>query len=121
MITDKNVGYPIIIIMSSRIKSFLSKTWSSFRAVARVAIEIVKFASVGFVIFVGIPQIYIITGIEARLDANIYDFYGIMILLFIVHRLLSLERMVKEIKKPDHVYFSVEDNNRDDEDWFKVN
>jgi hypothetical protein len=106
--------------MTSRIKSFLSIAWSSFRAITRVSLEIVKFASIGYVIFVGIPQIYIITGIESRLDANIYDFYGIIILLFVSHRLLRLEKMVREIKKPERVYFSVEDDKIDDDDWFKV-
>ena len=118
---DKNVVNPIIINMLSRIKSawrwFQRKTGKFFSAL----FEIIKLLFIGSVIFIGIPQAYELTDVSGRLDANIYDFYGAVILVYLVYRVHVLEVLVRSLKKPERVYLSMEDDDRlDDDEWFQI-
>ena len=120
LITDKNVDNPIIISMLSRIKRFCKFLWPKLRTVFSTLLEIIKFAALGSIIFIVVPFLYEFTGVQARLDANIYDFYGIIILIYLACRVHVLEELVKRIKTPERVYLNVEDDELDDEEWFKI-
>lgn len=118
--TDKNVVNPIIITMLSRIKQYGSRVWGALKDITKVVLEILKFALIGYVIFIGVPSLYELTNVHGRLDANIYDLYGILILLYLAYRVHELSHDVKELKKPEHVYLNVEDDKIDDDEWFKI-
>jgi len=106
--------------MLSRIKRFYGWLRPKLLTVFSVLLEMIKFAALGSIIFIVLPFLYEFTGVHDRLDANIYDFYGIIILVYLSYRVHVLESLVRRIKKPEHVYLSVEDDKLEDDEWFKI-
>jgi len=87
----------------------------------RFSLEVFKIVLIGSIVFIGIPYIYELTSIYERLNANIYDFYGVIILAYLVYRIHILEGLVDRLNKPERVYYSVENKETlDDEEWFKI-
>jgi hypothetical protein len=82
--------------------------------------DVSKVLIIGSILFIGIPFIYETSNIQSRLDANIYDFYGVLILSYLVYRVYVLEMLIHRLKKPERVYFSMEDDEIDDDEWFKI-
>jgi hypothetical protein len=81
-----------------RLRSLLS----CLKTAGRVAVNIVKYAFASAVIFVLIPQLFIYAEVGPRLHANIYDFYGFLLLIFIIYRLHMISRVIDQIKdNPD--------------------
>ena len=107
--------------MLSRVKARWKRIRPTIKLVVSVIAEILKFAALGCIIFIAVPQIYELTSISERLDANIYDFYGVLILVYLTYRIHVLELLVKSLKKPERVYLSMEDDELNDDEWFKVN
>ena len=95
--------------------------WPKIKTAANVLFEMIKFAGLGSIIFIVIPFLYEVTNVHARLDANIYDFYGIIIMLYLAYRVHVLEHLVRRIKAPERVYLNVEDDELEEDEWFKVN
>jgi len=106
--------------MLSRIKRFYGWLRPKLLSVFSALLEMIKFAVLGSIIFIVLPFLYEFTGVHDRLDANIYDFYGIIILVYLSYRVHVLELLVRRIKKPEHVYLSVEDDELEDDEWFKI-
>ena len=112
---------PIIMFMLSRIKEFCRKVRRPLVKILKFIWNVSKILIIGSIIFIGVPFIYEISHIQTRLDANIYDFYGVIILSYLVYRIHTLEVLVHRLKKPERVYFSMEDDEFDDDEWFKIN
>lgn len=108
------------MFMLSRIKNLWIKLRPKVVNLLKITAEILKLLLIGSVIFIGMPFIHEISDVHGRLDVNIYDFYSVAILIYLAYRMYILELMVAKLKKADRVYFSVEEDNIDDDEWFKV-
>lgn len=108
------------MFMLSRIKSFCRKVRRPLVKILKFIWDVSKVLIIGSILFIGIPFIYETSNIQSRLDANIYDFYGVLILSYLVYRVHVLEMLIHRLKKPERVYFSMEDDEIDDDEWFKI-
>jgi len=106
--------------MLSRIKEFCRKVRRPLVKMLKFIWDVSKILIIGSIIFIGIPFIYEISHIQTRLNANIYDFYGVIILSYLVYRIHILEALIHRLRKAERVYFNMEDDKLDDDEWFKI-
>lgn len=67
-----------------------------------------KYLFAGSVVFIFIPQLFIHAEIGPRLNANIYDFYGFLILIWLSYKSFVVSRDIKAIKEDTIVHISRE-------------
>jgi hypothetical protein len=78
-----------------RFRRLLSFLKSGLRTIAGTF----KYIFAGSIVFIFIPQLFMHAEVGPRLNANIYDFYGFLILVWLSYKSFILSRDIKEIKE----------------------
>jgi hypothetical protein len=78
-----------------RFRRLLSFLKSGLRTIAGTF----KYIFAGSIVFIFIPQLFMHAEVGPRLNANIYDFYGFLILIWLAYKSFILSSDIKTIKE----------------------